>query len=170
MIPPTDKEGWKWIYSQLEENTAAWCQWYPVASRLWNMADKLRRICNEIDLQGRLGELVKGCNDSTGREIHLEDLVVRDGKEAIVVHIITTEEVQICPCGDGLPEVVHPASLTVRSSFIEKLKGLASNEELLAILASVENRQTLARSAGGEKKVSSGPKIAKVKETIEVDI
>lgn len=114
---------------------------------------------------------MKGCNDSTGREIHLEDLVVRDGKEGIVVHIITTEEIQICPVGDGLPEIVHPASVTVRSSFIEKLRGLASNEELLAILASVENRQALARDTGKERKASSGPKVAKApKEDLEVDV
>lgn len=105
-------------------------------------------------------EDMKGCNDSTGREVHIEDVVsLEDGTEGIVIHIITTEEVQVCPSGAGLPVIVHPKVLTVKHSFIERLKKLSTNEELLAILAGVEKRQLEARSS--TKGTGSAPKVAK---------
>lgn len=113
---------------------------------------------------------MKGANDSTGREVHLEDVVERDGKEAIVVSILSIEEVQICPVGAGLPEIVHPASLTIRHSFIEKLKALSTNQELLDILASVEKRQVEARVSSKKSTSSgSGPRVAKKLEVLETE-
>ena len=73
---------------------------------------------------------------------------------------------QLVPYKAGKPIEELERELGLRS-----IIKLASNEELLAILASVENRQALARDTGKERKVSSGPKVAKApKEDLEVDI
>ena len=80
------------------------------------------------------------CKDKTGQQIHIDDIVefenleTTERLEGVVMMIYSEDKVQVNPIKDGLPLLLPPDGLSVVSSFVEKVKGLRSDEELLAIL------------------------------------
>jgi len=89
-------------------------------------------------------ETMLECKDINGKQLHTDDLVTYE-KEGIVTDCMITcifskDEIQINPIGEGLPELVSPALVTQKQSFIEKLRKLSTIEELQAILLNAETR------------------------------
>lgn len=78
---------------------------------------------------------VKGKDD---KHLHVDDIVLDGEEEAVIMSILSETEVQINPIGKGLPRIVPPSNLSVKYSFIEKLRTLKSDEELQAILRRAE--------------------------------
>lgn len=78
--------------------------------------------------------------DKNGKDLHTEDVVTWQEKDCVIVCILSETELQLNPLGEGLPELVHPSEVELKHSFIEKLRSLRSNEELLAIIHAAERR------------------------------
>lgn len=106
--------------------------------------------------------------DSAGAVIHVEDIVkTADCPEAVVMSIVSETAVQINPIGPGLPRMVLPEEVTVTYSFIEKIRSLKSEEELLAILRKAEGLAKDIVSVPPEKEKRETKKAEKV---VDVDI
>jgi len=82
------------------------------------------------------------CRDKLGKAIHTEDIVSAPGmeKDGVVTGILSENHVQVNPIGEGLPVLLKPDLLEIKSSMINKLASLQTNGELLEIIRSAEER------------------------------
>lgn len=146
-------------------------RFYP-AYKAWleSLPEEQRAAENELRRKGYYnyeGDTEMLVRDSLGKDIHTEDVVVWQGQDCVVVCILSEEEIQVNPLGEGLPELVRPADVQVKHSFIDKLRSLRTNEELLEIIGAAERR--LATSRTSETRTEGPKKVAK-KTVMEIEL
>jgi hypothetical protein len=110
------------------------------------------------------------CLDKNNKQIHTDDVGKWQERPCMVTCIFTEVEVQISFLGEGLPELIHPSELEVTNSYIDKLRSLATVEELQTILLNAEARMKSEMAERKESKSKSGnPRVTKEKITEEAE-
>ena len=107
--------------------------------------------------------------DTAEKQIHIDDIVtyMKDGTqlEGVVIAIIDPASIQVNPIGEGQPFLILPSLITIKYSFIEKIRNLRSDEELQAILnGAIDRAKAVAETM--EKK-GKGKRISLSTEPVE---
>lgn len=165
--------GWEGISSRPARsafNSTAYNFWFNKLTETEKQAEQALKRNGYYNYEGV--ETMFSVKDSKNIQIHTDDEVEWQEKKCIVVCILSEQEIQINPLGEGLPELVHPSTVTVINSFIEKLRKLTSNEELQKILKSAELRmeaEMATRKPARLSKVEGAPKAAKINLSVEAE-
>ena len=99
--------------------------------------------------------------DVDGAAIHESDRVrildsveSTENLECIILAIISQDEVQVLPVGEGSAFITAGENTKLVHSFLEDLESIATDEEFLELMAAAEGRAGLRQQEAKEKKAT----------------
>ena len=110
--------------------------------------------------------------DVDGAAIHESDRVrildsveSTENLECIILAIISQDEVQVLPVGEGNAFITTGENTKLVHSFLEDLESIATDEEFLELMAAAEGRASLRQQEVKEKKTARKGSSTKVSKT-----